>query len=74
MLVKAKWNVSDANGWHKAGEVFRTESDLGDAVEVLDVPKKPAEEAPAQAVPVKEEPLKEETPKAKPASRRKTAK
>lgn len=43
MLVKAKGNVKDANGWHKAGEVFDTQSDLGDAVEVLDKPKKQPE-------------------------------
>ena len=40
MLVKAKWNVKDASGWHKAGEVWKTEQDLGDAVEVLEAPKK----------------------------------
>ena len=39
MLVKAKWSVKDASGWHNAGEVFTTEQDMGDAVEVLDAPK-----------------------------------
>lgn len=57
MLVKAKWNVKDAAGWHEAGEVFRTENDLGDAVEVLDAPKKkPAE---------KQAPVKEPEPEVK---------
>lgn len=42
MLVKAKWNVKDENGWHRTGEVFETETDLGRAVEVLSAPKKPA--------------------------------
>ena len=40
MLVKAKWNVKDASGWHKAGEVWNTEQDLGEAAEVLEAPKK----------------------------------
>ena len=40
MKVKAKWNVKDGSGWHCTGEVFETESDLGDAVEILDAPKK----------------------------------
>lgn len=35
MLVKAKWNVKDSAGWHRANEVFETEEDLGDGVEVL---------------------------------------
>lgn len=46
MLVKAKWNVKDGNGWHKHGEVFDTESDLGEAVDVLEAPKKTADEKP----------------------------
>ena len=36
MLVKAKWNVKDAEGWHKAGEVWDSKEDLGDCVEVLE--------------------------------------
>lgn len=56
MLVKAKWNVKDASGWHDAGEVFQTESNLGDAVEVLDAPKaRPAEKPEVK----KQEPVKE---------------
>ena len=39
MLVKARWNVKDGAGWHDAGSVFDTESDLGDAVEVLNAPE-----------------------------------
>ena len=60
MLVKAKWNVKDASGWHKAGEVFNTDADLGDAVEVLNAPKK------AEQKPVK----KETEPAAKPAEKK----
>lgn len=41
MKVRARWNVKDGNGWHSVGEVFETESNLGDAVEVLEAPKKP---------------------------------
>lgn len=54
MLVKAKWNVKDAAGWHKTGDVFHTDQDLGDGVEVLDAPKRP-------------EPVKEPAPAAEPA-------
>ena len=63
MLVKAKGNVRDAAGWHKAGEIFQTESDLGDAVEVLDAPKrtKHVQEAPMKEVPAPQEPAKAET-------------
>lgn len=43
MLVKAKWNVKDGNGWHKAGEVFETKEDLGDAVEIVSASVKPKE-------------------------------
>ena len=69
MLVKAKWNVKDASGWHSAGEVFQTESNLGGAVEVLDEP--------ASIQPVKEpvaEPEKEEAKAEKPkgSTRRRT--
>lgn len=54
MLVKAKWNVKDSAGWHRSGEVFNTKEDLGDAVEVLDMPKR---QAPAKAP--KDEPKQE---------------
>lgn len=62
MLVKAKWNVKDSAGWHRSGEVFNTKEDLGEAVEVLDMPKRqtPAKayevpkEDPAVTEPVKE--------------------
>lgn len=65
MLVKAKWNVKDSNGWHRAGEVFKTEQDLGDAVEVLEARKK-AE--PKNAEPEKEpEAAKVDTPVVEPA-------
>ena len=52
MKVRAKWSVKDGNGWHDAGEVFEATCDLGDAVEVLEAPKKPApvkKEAPEKA-------------------------
>ena len=77
MLVKAKWNVKDSSGWHSAGDVFETEQDLGDAVEVLEAPKK-AE--PKKAEPkvepetVKAEEPEKEPAKAKTPSRRKTSK
>ena len=62
MLVKAKWNVKDSAGWHRSGEVFNTKEDLGDAVEVLDMPKRQApEKAPEvpKQDPVDSEPAKE---------------
>ena len=67
-MVKARWNVKDSGGWHNAGEVFETEQDLGDAVEILDEPK--------AAVPVKEsEPaVAEEPARPKSTSRRKVSK
>lgn len=64
MLVKAKWNVKDAAGWHGAGEVFHTEDNLGDAVEVLNASKKPETRSPAEepaAEPEKEQPVKSTT-------------
>ena len=73
MLVKAKWNVKGSDGWHMAGEVFATEEDYGDAVEVLDAPKAaPVNEPEAEAVKAEEEP--EAKPAAKNASRRRTNK
>lgn len=66
MKVRAKWSVKDGNGWHDAGEVFEATCDLGDAVEVLEAPKKPAtvkkeapEKAPEKAPEPKAEPEKE---------------
>ena len=55
MLVKAKWNVKDASGWHSAGEVFNTNDALGDAVEIIEAPRRPKmpEKKPEEA-PVKE--------------------
>lgn len=38
MLVKAKWNVKDADGWHKTGEVWDAREDLGECVERLEAP------------------------------------
>jgi len=71
MLVKAKWNVKDAAGWHSAGEVFHTDEDLGDAVEVIEG-KKPAaqkEEKAPEKMPEPAEEVKAEKPKT--TSRRK---
>jgi hypothetical protein len=71
MLVKAKWNVKDASGWHGAGDVFETEDNLGNAVEILDAPKVKAADvvkAVEEQDPAKEE-VKAEKPKA--ATRRK---
>ena len=77
MLVKAKWSVKDETGWHDAGEVFHTESDLGNAVEVLDAPKKAipvkAEAAP-EAEPAKEPEKAEEPVKVRSTTRRKASK
>ena len=70
MLVKAKWNVKDASGWHDAGDVFRTENDLGDAVEVLDAPKQP--EAKPDGKPAEPAEKQEEKPAVKRSTRRKT--
>ena len=64
MLVRAKWNVKDASGWHSVGTVFETEADLGDAVDVIGAKKaeQPAETPEAKPA---------EEPKPKAASRRK---
>jgi len=66
MLVKAKWNVKDAAGWHKAGEVFETSDNLGEAVILVGEPRKPVIKEPKD-VPAEEpeaEPVKE--PEAEP--------
>ena len=82
MKVKAKWSVKDGNGWHNAGEVFETESDLGDAVEVLEAKKpkaakkadpepEPEPEVIPEAEPEKEEEPVQETVKPRSTARRK---
>ena len=75
MLVKAKWTVKDASGWHNAGAVFDTESDLGDAVVVLNAPKKPAAQPearkPEPEKAAETEPAKEPAKAPRSASRRK---
>ena len=78
MLVKAKWNVKDAAGWHSVGEIFETSNNLGNAVEVIE-PEKPKRQAPkmepvetVEAEP-KVEPKKEAT-SSRSASRRKNSK
>ena len=75
MLVKAKWNVKDANGWHDAGAVFETDADLGNAVEVLEQPAKAVEVKPESVPEAKPEPVKEEVKAERPraATRRKKA-
>ena len=55
MLVKAKWNVKDSNGWHEPGEVFQTEDDLHDNVIVLEAAKQPEPEPEPAAEPAKAE-------------------
>ena len=79
MKVKAKRNVQDASGWHRPGDIFWTEENLGSAVEVLDAPKQPAkvqavaEEKTPEPEPVQEvrtEPAAEER-KPRASSRRK---
>lgn len=62
MKVRAKWSIKDGTGWHNPGEVFETESDLGDAVEVLSAAKKPKAEKKPEAEPEVQpdaEPVKE---------------
>jgi hypothetical protein len=72
MLVKAKWNVKDEAGWHSTGDVFMTDADLGDAVEVLDAPKKAPEATKVPDAPkAPEAPAEDEKPK---TSRRKASK
>ena len=61
MLVKAKWNVKDSGGWHKAGDVFNTEADLGDAVEALETVPKPAAKPETEPEGVQETAPKAET-------------
>ena len=73
MLVKAKWNVKDAFGWHRAGEIWNTDKDLGDAVEVLDAPKaEPKQETVKETELVATE--AKEPAKARTSARRKTTK
>ena len=72
MLVKAKWNVKDSSGWHGAGEVFDTNDALGNAVELLEAPRRPKlPEEPAKEPEKKTEP--EKAP-AKTTTRRKSSK
>ena len=77
MKVKAKWSVKDATGWHDAGEVFETESDLGNAVEVLEAEKaRPVKEPEVTAEPGKEpeaEPVQETVVKPRSTTRRKAS-
>ena len=76
MLVKAKWNVKDAAGWHSSGDVFETDADLGDAVEVIAAETKKAEAPVPEPAPVKEpEQVAEEAPvKVAPSRRKKVGK
>lgn len=66
MKVRAKHNVRDASGWHLTGQVFETDADLGDAVEVLEAPK---QEEPVQDEPAAEEPAQEESVQEVPKAR-----
>lgn len=70
MLVKAKWSVKGSDGWHMGGDVFHTNEDYGNAVEVLDAPTEQKKEPEPVKEPVKAEPAKAKTP----ARRKTTAK
>ena len=58
MKVRAKWNLKDESGWHKAGEVFEAEDPevYGGGVELLERKEAPkAPETPeTPAVPAEE--------------------
>lgn len=84
MRVKAKWNVKGSDGWHLTGEIFETKEDFGNAVEVLDAPKRapkreaapektpePETEKPAVTEETTAEPLVAEVPKPRTPSRQK---
>ena len=73
MLVKAKWNIKDSSGWHTAGEVFNTESDLGEAVEVIGETEEPAKEPDPVAEP-EQEPAEKTTAKPRSSTRRRVSK
>lgn len=59
MKVRAKWNLKDESGWHRAGEVFETEHPEAyeGGVDVMEAePAREAtaaEEAPATETPAK---------------------
>lgn len=68
MKVRARQNVRDASGWHLTGQVFETDADLGEAVEVLDTQKAEEPEA-VQVEPVREEPVAKEPVQEAPKTR-----
>ncbi len=75
MRVKAKWNVKGSDGWHETGEIFETEEDYGDAVEVLEAKAEKQAPAPKTEEKPKQDPEKpvkpeKETEKPKTAARR----
>ena len=74
MKVKARYNINCSDGWHMTGEVFETSEDLGEAVEVLDAPKK-TEAKPQEPVkePEKAEEPGQEAQKSRNANRRRKA-
>ena len=59
MKVRARFNVKDAAGWHRPGDVFETDTDLGSAVDVLER----AEQITMETLP--EEPILKEPEEAK---------
>ena len=71
MLVKAKWHIKDKTGWHATGEVFQTDDDLGNAVEVISGPEKKEPKASVPEVKSPEPEAAQEAEKPKTTSRRK---
>ena len=72
MKVRAKWNLKDGSGWHKAGEVFEAEDPevYGGGVELLERNEAPkTQEAPETPAEPAAEP---EAKAAKPRTRKRT--
>ena len=71
MKVRAKWNLKDGRGWHKAGEVFETEhpEEYGGGVELLEQKAPEVKKAPAE--PIAEPAAEPEAKAAKPRARKK---
>ena len=71
MKVRAKCNLKDGRGWHKAGDVFEAEhpEENGDGVELLE--KKEPETKKAPAEPIAEPAAEPEAKAARPRARKK---
>lgn len=75
MLVKAKWSVKDSSGWHNPGDVFLTEDNLGDSVEIIETAKKTEEKKPEpEKETAKAVEKKPDKPAEAPRTRRKSSK